>query len=461
MSNSPIKQLEGTILDLMQQFKIPGLSIGIIKGKKSLYSRGFGARDLEQILPMTPDTLFGIGSISKSFVALSVMQLVEQGKIDLQAPVSNYIDFKLGKEDNPILIHHLLSHSSGISDLDTGAIIDYRLDSMIDTVVPIVNWDEFMHYVNGASGQIAALPGTVFMYSNDMFSCLAYIVETVSGMKYAEFIKSNILSPLKMKRSTYEFKNADNIETGYKISADGKKLEATTHPFHEIKFGRGGLFSSTKEMQNYMIMLLNGGNFPSDDIQIIQESSLKKMWSPHMREPEDSSYSDAYCYGWTIEKDFFGHVLISHGGSIGTTGGFLGLIPDLKLGIVIGQNGTPAICQEITRGIFATFLGKGLSEAVPLLGIHEKISKLEGKYVGYKGLTKAEVKLQNGLLGGKIYFVGNPNPMTFTAAPSSIDALKFYVPVVYPKKRIWIQFTVDEKTGQVHLQADRYYLHKI
>ncbi|GAI03051.1 unnamed protein product [marine sediment metagenome] len=93
MSETQFEEVEQIIVEIMREFKIPGLSIGVVKDGKSIYAKGFGARNLEKNLPFTPDTLFGIGSISKSFTTLAVMQLYEQEKIDIQDPVGKYLNF--------------------------------------------------------------------------------------------------------------------------------------------------------------------------------------------------------------------------------------------------------------------------------------------------------------------------------------------------------------------------------
>ena len=112
MRKKVIEMIENFIIEVMRHTKIPGLSLAIVKDGSLEYANGFGARQLDGNLPMTEDTLIGIGSISKSFTALAIMQLVQQGKIDLKAPVATYLEFNLGSKKNPITVHHLLSHSS-------------------------------------------------------------------------------------------------------------------------------------------------------------------------------------------------------------------------------------------------------------------------------------------------------------------------------------------------------------
>lgn len=104
--NQEFEQLEQTIGRLMAQFKIPGASLAILTGDQVTYAKGFGARDLEQNLPATTDTLYGIGSCTKSFTALAIMQLVQKGKLDLEDPVEKYVPVKLKTKEQPITIHN-------------------------------------------------------------------------------------------------------------------------------------------------------------------------------------------------------------------------------------------------------------------------------------------------------------------------------------------------------------------
>jgi CubicO group peptidase (beta-lactamase class C family) len=110
-----VNLLENAIASLMMESKVPGLSIAVVINDQVIYSKGFGARNLELNLPATPNTIYGFGSCTKSYTALAIMQLVQDGKINLNDPINKYLDFKLGTKKNPIAIHHLLTHSSGNS----------------------------------------------------------------------------------------------------------------------------------------------------------------------------------------------------------------------------------------------------------------------------------------------------------------------------------------------------------
>lgn len=448
-------ELEELIVDLMRQSKIPGLSIGVVLNGESVYARGFGARNLEKNLPMTPDTLWGIASISKSFCALSIMQLVEKGKISLDDPVSKYINFKLGSKDKPITIHHLLCHSSGLPELDATTSATEK-----ETFIPMSSKEDFLTFINKARTEIFAEPGKVFMYNNDMYTCLGLIIEEVTKTKYAEYVKENVLKPLEMNRSTFyleEIKKEPDAISGYKLQEGEKPLTPTDIKSDELDYACGGLYSSVRELQNYMIALMNGGKFK--DRQIIQKESIEKMWKPHIKCPIPYGKS-GYGYGWGIEENFFGYKLVHHGGNITTSGGFLAMIPEKNMGVVIGQIPNPTGAHEmITRGILAKLLGQDLNKAVPMLEVHKKLELIQGKYKAY-GAVELQVTFENGILYGSLAFAGE-KPIKLPLAVENLDKLKFKIPALFPEMSTEIQFIIDKKTKKVHAQADRYYFHKI
>jgi len=458
MSENTFEMLEGLVVDLMRQSKVPGMSIGVVLDGKPVYARGFGARNLEKNLPMTQDTLWGIASISKSFCALAIMQLVEKGKIDLYAPVNKYIDFKLGRKDKPITVHHLLSHSSGIPELDATSAATQK-----EMFIPMSSEKDFMTFINKAGAEIFDEPEKLFMYNNDMYTCLGFVIEKVTNMKYAEYIRENILRPLEMNKSTFlkeEFEKDPDVITGYIPSKDGQSLVPEKIKNDELDYACGGLYSSIRELQNYMIALMNDGVF--NDNQLLQKSSIEKMWTPYIIPPKPYVQGEGgYGYGWGIEKDFFGCTLVHHGGNISTSGGLLAMIPEKKIGVVLGQIPNPTGTHEaIVRGLLAVLLGQDMNRAVPIIEIQKKLERLQGKYKTY-GAIQAEVSMQDGIIYAEITFPGQIKPVKFPLAVENLEKLKFSVPIAFPGQAIEVQFIIDEKTGKVHLQADRYYFHKI
>ena len=460
------KLIEPLIVDLMRQSKIPGLAIGIIKEGKPFYSKGFGARDLKKNIPMDVDTLFGIGSMSKSFTSFAVMQLVEQGKIDLQAPVKKYIDFKLGDKKNPIKIHHLLSHSSGFPELHGTIVNILKSLGSYEHVVPMSDSKDFMLHVNGATAENVDEPDKVFLYNNDMFACLGLIVESVTGMKFEEYVRKNIFKPLNMNRTTYlreDYENDDNAMLGYLPLDEKGNLKPSDPPFDRFIYAPGGILSSINELQKYLIALMDGGKVGSN--QIIQESSISQMWTPYNKTPEGTSYGSGenwYCYGWMKEKDFFGYEVIHHGGNVLTSSAMAMMIPELKMGVVIGINRDGSgLLGPLAHGILAILLGKDLNEAVPLLKAQATLSKIVGEYAIYKGLQTLTVTLEDMVLYATFERPLAPKPQKFPIAVDDFEDLKFHIPMAIPGITMKGQAFIHEDTGKVDIVVDRYHFHKI
>ncbi|MGW8180981.1 MAG: serine hydrolase domain-containing protein, partial [bacterium] len=153
--------IEHIVPNLMRAGKLPGLSIAVAENGKTIYADGFGSRDRERNLPATPDTLYGIGSITKSFVAIAVMQLVEKGLISLDDPVSMHAPLRIGLEDDPIRIRHLLTHSLGVPSLATSSVAFYKSVGY-DTGIPFGSPEDFYRLINGAQSEIVDAPGRRF-----------------------------------------------------------------------------------------------------------------------------------------------------------------------------------------------------------------------------------------------------------------------------------------------------------
>jgi CubicO group peptidase (beta-lactamase class C family) len=462
MSETQIELFEQEIVNLMGEFKIPGLAVGIVKDGKPFYTKVFGARNLEKNLPFTENTLFGIGSISKSFTALAIMQLIEKGKLNLQDSVDKYLNFKLGISSNPIKICHILSHSSGLPELDGNVAAIARQLGRIDTIIPISSESDFFLHLNGANSEIFDKPEKYFFYNNDMYTCAGLIVEKLTKMKFEEYIVKNILKPLNMNRSIYlkeEFDKDNDVLTGYLPSGEKSPFKPTSHPFDKLIYSPGGLLSSVKEMQNYIVMLIDEGKF--NGLEIIKKSSIEEMWKPYIKSPY--GVGDAwYGFGWVIEKDFLGQRLIHHGGNIATSTAFLAIIPNQKMGIIIGANcDASMIIEAIARKFLGILLDKDINEAAPFFNVHKKLKVLIGKYKTYKEIETIEVSLNMGILSIKLDDPIEPKPINLPLRLENFEELKFKVPILYPNKEIPVQFFIDEETKKVDLVFDRYYFHKV
>lgn len=344
------KRLDALIEKGLGEYQVPGLAIGIVLDGKLAYARGFGRATLGQPGAVTPDTLFHVASVTKPFVATAIMQLVEQGKIGLDDPVTKYLPYF--RMDDPryqrITIRQLLNHTSGMPDVE-----DYEWNKPQD--------DEgaLERYVRSLKGEkLLWAPGTRFAYSNIGFEMLGDVVAKVSGMSFEDYVERQILKPVGMSSSTLLLKRADakRLANGYtkgvSSSPGGSSLvPVAAYPYNRPHNPSSGLLSSVNDMARWAMVNLNRGEL--DGKRILKSSTYDLMWQP--------SAEVEFCGGgpcrkpgssvgisWFLEeKD--GRLIVSHGGGDdGFISAFI-LIPSRKFAFVMMTNsdfaGVPLLKQ--------------------------------------------------------------------------------------------------------------------
>jgi CubicO group peptidase (beta-lactamase class C family) len=396
--------IEENVPLFMERARMPGFSIAVVHEGETIYAEGFGLRDTQKILPATPDTLYGIGSITKSFVAIGIMQLVEAGKLSLDDPVSMHIPFELGMPDDPITIHHLLTHSLGIPSLATSTVAISR-GLGLDTGVPLGSAADFYRLVNGAQDEIVARPGERFFYHNAAWRMLGAIIQEKSGVPFHQYMKANVIDPLGMQRTTLSLaafqSDPDHILPHLKV---GDEVQASRFPYPnpddnlEFSFitAAGGIVSSVNEMTRYLNAQINKGR--TEGGRLASEQSFEKMQQLHIYRPDGYYGEYGYGYGLGITPDFFGHEMIGHGGSIAVSTAYMAFVPDLKAGIVMMGNSSGMDYATIAESVFAILLGRDPEEAIPGLYIRERMKRLMGSYEVYRGLERLKVVSRGGLL---------------------------------------------------------------
>ena len=207
----------------MRRDRLPGVSVAVVDEAGTVYADGFGSRDLAGNRPATPETLYGVGSVTKSVTALALSQLREAGMLEFDDPVSAYLDVDLGDDERgePIRLRHLLSHSSGLPSLGTSeALIGRRLRRDTDTL-PMASEADFRTHLEGAMGRgdVGAVgdavgapgpggatdervgaPGERFAYANAGYVLLGWVIEETTGRPYDRYVGEHVLDPLGMER---------------------------------------------------------------------------------------------------------------------------------------------------------------------------------------------------------------------------------------------------------------------
>ncbi len=386
----------------MQKANVPGLSITISRNGKAVYSRGYGLRNIERREPATENTLYGIGSVTKSFTSMAIMQLAEKGLIDINRPVRDYLSgFHPDDHADETTIAHLMSHSSGFPGLNASEIMLFREVERDTSYIPMASFDDFMGFINGAAGERHSPPGNRFFYWNEGYTILGRIVEELSGKAYSEYIRDNILEPLGMKRATFSEKDAfgDNDHaTPYYRELDGSNTPSRIAD-DVIDHAPGGLVTSTVELSKYL-SLWTAGNREKP----VSDKSLQELVKPRIETLFASHFDPVmYGYGWMSINHFLGKRLISHSGSVAASSGYVGFLPELNVSVAIGANTSE--CPTSRIGMFAlSLLIEGASpDDLPFVKMERKREMLKGEYHDYRDYTRVSVfDGEDGLLKMKL-----------------------------------------------------------
>lgn len=358
---------------LVNAYKTPGAIVAL---NNQIYEKGFGYRDKENELPVTADTIFGIGSITKSMTSIAILQLQEKGNLSVDDYIKAYIPEITFKGSDEITLHHLMTHTSGIPPLNTLFYANKRsmerdgsFDVQIKLGLPlereqdsIDTYDEFIGYLNSLSFDLLDEPGKSFSYSNDGYALLGIIIERVSGLPYEHYIEKNIFTPLGMKSS---FLNPNQLDEQaarqYDIDPTAETPAIKYSPEWwdaPVMWAAGYVKSTANDMLRYSDVFLNKSN------GILTEESLTAMTAQYI-EIEPGRY---YGYGVMITPDFFGTTLIEHGGGIkGVTAHFA----------VLSEKNIAAICLTNIAGAPAESLLRGALQSEMDIAPDKKAAKYD------------------------------------------------------------------------------------
>ncbi|MBN1224711.1 MAG: serine hydrolase [Candidatus Aminicenantes bacterium] len=324
---------------LMDEWKVPGIAVTIVKDGKIIYAEGFGYRDVARKLPVTPKTLFAIGSTSKAFTATGMGILVDQGKLDWDKPVREYLPtFKLKDPfaTDGMTPRDLVCHRSGLPRHDFAWINS--------------SWsrEELFHAMRYLEPSQPFR--TAWQYQNFMFMTAGYLAGHIAGTTWEDFTRKNIFEPLGMKDSNFSVEDLKK-SPDYSLPYSEIKEAVVEIPFRNIDAigPAGSINSNITDMAQWLMLNLNKGKY--GDKQVISEASLKEIHSPQMimgrSIPEKELFYSMYGMGWMITA-YRGHLYISHGGGIDGFITQVALLPKENAGMVIlsnfsGNNPLPSI----------------------------------------------------------------------------------------------------------------------
>lgn len=334
---------ENYLQRLMQEEHIAGAAVGVSQAGKVIYQQGFGYRNLLALKPVTPDTIFGIASVSKSFTAMVITQLADEGKLSIDDPVIKYLpEFELWgvKEMAAIKIHHLLSHTTGLPP------VKRRQD--------IKRFDVHLEYLAQGRHRILGEPGAYFSYSNDAFLLLGAIIERVTGQLYRRVMTKRILEPLGMVRSTYsveEVHKFDNVTIPYVYQRESRQFASCPWPELGVYEVGGGVRSNVVDLLKYGEVYVNGGMV--NGRRFVSENGLKRMWRPVYQVDRNSYYG----YALKITPNYNGVTLVEHGGGQPGVSSNFGFVPERQLVVAVLTNVSGVPAAEIWLAAVNTALG--------------------------------------------------------------------------------------------------------
>lgn len=380
--------LSRLIQNEMQDKKLPAFSIALVDDQKVIWAEGFGYADPDKKTVATAETVYRIGSVSKLFTDIGVMQLVERGQLDLDAPVQKYLpDFHPHNPfGTPLTLRQLMSHRSGLlreppignyfdpSELSLGAMVQ----SLNDTA-------------------LVYAPETHTKYSNAGVAVVGYLLEKQSGQPFAAYLRQAVLDPMGLRNSAFQPQPEliQKLAKAYMWSYDGLSFQA---PTFELGMAPAGcMYSTVLDLARFESVLFNQGRGPN--AQVLKPETLQKMWTPQFAQPGATS---GYGIGFRISQ-LEGHREIGHGGAIYGFATQLAALPDEKLGVVTvttldaANAVTSHVAQEALQLMLAAKQHSPLPEipAATLIS-SEHIRQVAGRYG--QGEDTVDLTARNGEL---------------------------------------------------------------
>jgi CubicO group peptidase (beta-lactamase class C family) len=347
--------IAGKLATFLQQvvasFDVPGLAAGVVQDNEIVLAQGLGVKRYGTPEPITGRSLFHMASVSKPFAATSLVQLLERGKVDLDAPVVTYLPYFKVKDErfDQLTLHQMLTHTSGMPDVD-----DYEWDK------PRFDEGAVERYVRslGAESLIHA-PGEAFSYSNTAFEVLADVISKVAGQPFEDYVKEEILLPLRMHDSTF-LRAQVPPELGVTPHITGLTTTVShVYPYNRRHAASSTLHSNALEMCNWMQANLNRGVFRGQ--RFLDTASYGDLlWEPQApidAEPIDGKAPTRFVgLSWFL-WEYKGHKAVGHGGADVGFRSRVVMLPDLNIGVAAMANNIPAPVEVVTEAALDIALG--------------------------------------------------------------------------------------------------------
>ena len=363
----------------MEKYHIAGAAVSVVKDGQLFFAKGYGYADLENKIPVDPEqTMLRIGSVGKLFTWTAVMQLVEQGKLDLDEDINDYLDFRIPDTyPQPITLKHLMTHTSGFDDR--------LLESLVSDADDQVSTREWL--ISNMPAR-ARPPGDIASYSNYNAMLAGYIVAQVSGQPYDQYIQEHVLNPLGMVHSTAQSPMPPDLRAHASVGYTYEDGDFQAYPNYTAQpavLPSGAHQASVTDMARFMIAHLQDGRYSDANIaeaRILNESTMQQMHST-VYTPDPRLLGTAYGF---FDFSDNGQRTIGHSGYIPPMYSLLLLLPDQNLGVFVAYNSEGG--EELTnqhlgfqRAFFDHYYPTPAVESIkPPAAFAERAGRFEGSY---------------------------------------------------------------------------------
>ena len=314
------------IKKIMRENHVPGVAISLLDDEKIIMEEYYGVADLENSIELSNRSTFKIGSISKVFTAIEAMRLVEDGLVDLDRPISDYLpNFNISYhfDSQPITLRHILSHRSGLPRNDN--LVQWHWDTQEDCL---------KSQMESLNGTFVAFPaGYRFKYSNVAFNIVGHLIEKLRGIPYVYYMANNLFKPIGMEHTQFVsglISDPDTIVPGYYRS--GRK-NVLYNDYDIIDLASGGALSTIGDMQTFIKFLANEGTLNGESI--INQSTLLSMYKTQFFSPEDPQKVGL---GFSVNSDILRKKVVFHAGTNLGRKSMVAFIPETKQGIILIGN---------------------------------------------------------------------------------------------------------------------------
>lgn len=337
------KSVDQLVLSELSQQNIPGYALAVIKDGKLIVHRGYGVMDLQTQQPVTPQTVFGLASLTKTFTALTLLTLVDQGKVGLDDTLDMYVS-DLTKPYQKLTIRQLASMTAGVPK-ELAQEVEWKNQLPILVNTPLVSE-----------------PGTAFLYSNFSYRLLGDVIQKASSRPYFELVRERIFTPLQMTSSgtTVEFQSSGLLASPYGDNNGQAQVHPVQYKSPAISFSAGMLASTVDDLLKYSQALLSR--------QLLSPASYQTLW--YQRPPLPGGAPSPWAFGWSSKVDpkYGTRIVAMNGGTPGVASTII-LLPEKNCAVVslcnLRKPAVPAIARKVASLVFSVEPASSTSQTPP------------------------------------------------------------------------------------------------